>query len=89
MPTLNEHKWEKDRGSLKSEIPVDKAEYKTEDELKEMKLSDRIKVMYVGMTRAKHTLRLSYVSAINGKGENLSKFIYNIQDVFSYNHLTQ
>ena len=82
MPTLNEHKWEKDRGSLKSEIPVDKAEYKTEDELKEMKLSDRIKVMYVGMTRAKHTLRLSYVSAINGKGENLSKFIYNIQDVF-------
>ena len=82
MPTLNEHKWEKDRGSLKSEIPVNNADYKTEEELKELKLSDRIKVMYVGMTRAKHSLRLSYVSAVNGKGKNLSKFLFSIQDVF-------
>lgn len=81
MPTLNSHKWESDRNSLKAEIPVDKSEYKTEAELKELKISDRIKVMYVGMTRAKHTLRLSYVQAIGGKGKKPSVFISNIQDL--------
>ena len=81
MPTLNSHKWESDRGSLKAEIPLDKSEYKTEDELKELKLSDRIKVMYVGMTRAKHTLRLSYVQTVNGKAKKPSLFISNIQDL--------
>ncbi len=82
MPTLNAHKWESDRGSLKPEIPVDKSEYKTKEELDELKLSDRIKVMYVGMTRAKHTLRLSYVQAVNGKAKKPSIFISNIQDMF-------
>lgn len=81
MPTLNSHKWESDRNSLKAEIPVDKSEYKTDAELKELKISDRIKVMYVGMTRAKHTLRLSYVQAIGGKGKKPSVFISNIQDL--------
>ena len=53
-----------------------------EEELKEIKISDRIKVMYVGMTRAKHTLRLSYVKTSNGKAKKPSKFISNIQDMF-------
>ena len=82
MPTLNAHKWESDRGSMKPEIPVNITEYKNKAELDELKLSDRIKVMYVGMTRAKHKLRLSYVQTVNGKGKNLSKFLVNIQNVF-------
>lgn len=60
MPTLVRDKWESSRKSMKSDIPLDISEYKTEDELKEQKLSEQIKLLYVGMTRAKHTLRLSY-----------------------------
>ena len=81
MPTLLSNKWESDNGSLRAPIPLAPEEYKTEDELKEMKISDRIKVMYVGMTRAKHTLRLSYVKFLNGKAKKPSVFISNIQDM--------
>lgn len=81
MPTLNAHKWESDRGSLKPEIPVNTSEFKNKQELDELKFSDRVKVMYVGMTRAKHTLRLSYVQAINGKAKKPSILIANIQNL--------
>ncbi len=60
MPTLVRDKWESSRKSMKSDIPLDVSEYKTDEELKEQKLSEQIKLLYVGMTRAKHTLRLSY-----------------------------
>lgn len=81
MPTLNSDRWESDKKTLKAEIPIDKSEFKPKEELDELKVSDRIKVMYVGMTRAKHTLRLSYVQAINGKAKKPSRFIANIQDI--------
>ena len=38
--------------------------------------------MYVGMTRAKHTLRLSYVQTINGSEKKPSKLILNLLDMF-------
>ena len=82
MPTLNADKWEAFRGSMKPEIPLASTEYKTKEELDELKVSDRIKVMYVGMTRAKHTLRLSYLQTQNGKPKKPSEFIANIQEMF-------
>lgn len=80
MPTLLSDKWESDNKSLKPIIPVSIEDYKSEQELKDEKLSDRIRVMYVGMTRAKHTLRLSYVQKSNGKVKKPSSLIVNIQD---------
>ncbi len=73
MPTLTKRKWESSSSRLKPEIPLDISEYKTEEELKAHKQSDLIKVMYVGMTRAKHTLNLSYI-----KGTK-SSLIQNLQ----------
>ncbi len=78
MPTLLRNLWEADNGSFKAIVPVDIKEYKTEDELKKIKLTDRIKVMYVGMTRAKKFLRLSYVQYINGKIKKPSELILNL-----------
>ena len=43
-------------------------------------LSDNIKLMYVGMTRAKHTLYLSYPQSDSDKNAKLSKFVAEIQD---------
>lgn len=82
MPTLTKDKWESDNHSLRAAIPLSKEEYKDEDELKSMKLADRIKVMYVGMTRAKHTLRLSYVQTSGTKNKKPSELISKIQDMF-------
>ena len=82
MPTLVKESWEGDRSSYKPVIPINSTERKTEDEYSLMKRSDKIKLMFVGMTRAKHTLRLSYPQLINGKPVNPSEFIANIFDMF-------
>ncbi len=47
-----------------------------------MKISDAIKLMYVGMTRAKHTLRLSYPKSINGVAQTPTSFISGFEDLF-------
>jgi len=83
MPTLTSDKWESNSKSLKSDIPLDITEYKTPLELKdEIKPSDLAKLMYVAITRAKHTLRLSYPEKINGKVKKATKFLVSIQDMF-------
>lgn len=79
MPTLLKNYWESDNSSLKARVPLDKNEYKTEEELKELKRSDKIKLMYVGLTRAKSVLKLSYVQNINLKAKSPSEFIADIQ----------
>jgi len=79
MPTLLKNYWESDNSSLKARVPLNKSEFKTEEELKELKRSDKIKLMYVGLTRAKSVLKLSYVQNINNKAKSLSEFIVNIQ----------
>lgn len=78
MPTLLRNLWEGDNSSFRAIVPVDIKEYKTEDELKKIKISDRIKTMYVGMTRAKKVLRLSYVQYIDEKVKKPSDFILNL-----------
>lgn len=83
MPTLTADKWESNSKSLKSDIPLDVSEYKTAEELKnEIKPSDLTKLMYVAMTRAKHTLRMSYPEKINGKIKVPTKFLAEIQELF-------
>ena len=81
MPNLVTEKWESSKGE-KPIIPLNPSEYKNKDELKENKYSDRIKLLYVGMTRAIHTLRLSYPEMINGKNKKLTCFISNVSDKF-------
>ncbi len=78
MPTLMRRKWEADGHTFKINVPVGFDEYKNEDELEKMKKSDRIKNMYVGMTRAKHCLRLSYVLNLNAKSSPISEFLAGI-----------
>ncbi len=89
MPTLMRKYWEGDNSSLRDSVPVDASEFKTDDELKEMKYSDKLKLMYVGFTRAKHTLKLSYVQNLNKKAENPSEFVVNIQDILDKKDYSQ
>ncbi|MCQ2957416.1 MAG: ATP-dependent helicase, partial [Candidatus Gastranaerophilales bacterium] len=61
LPSLSASKWESSSASFKPKVPVSNLEQQSDDYWKEYKKSDRVKNMYVGMTRAKHTLRLSYL----------------------------
>jgi len=82
MPTVINYKWESNSKSQKINIPLSPLEAKNEEQLKEQKISDCIKVMYVGMTRAKHTLRISYYFNPNRPQVKPSQFITNIQEIF-------
>lgn len=79
MPTLQSSKWDKSGKSFKPIIPVDKSEYHDEDYWRLYRLSDRVKTMYVGMTRAKHTLRLSYVANAGKKATSPCAWILDAQ----------
>ena len=81
MPSLLAHHWEKRKELGRYDVPLDLSQYKTEDERKKAKIVDCIKVLYVGMTRAKHTLRLSFVQTANKKGQTPTQFVVNIQDM--------
>lgn len=84
MPTLKNRDWESSSQSMKSFVPLDISEYKTESELKELKIADAIRLMYVGMTRARHTLRLSFPKEIERKPQTLTKLISTIDDDFEH-----
>ena len=58
MPNLKRSKWESSSKSNTIKIPTD--EIIDEDERKKLKKSNETKLMYVGITRAKHGLYLSY-----------------------------
>ena len=80
MPTLLSKNWESSRRSMAPIIPLDASEYKSEDELKLMKLSDAVKLMYVGMTRAKHTLRLSYPKSDGKIAQTPTNFLSAVEN---------
>ena len=82
LPTLIKPKWESSTKSNKAEIPLDKSQYKNKDELKEIKLSELTKLLYVALTRAKHTLRLSYPMTIDKKSRELTSFLSDLKEHF-------
>ena len=84
MPSLETWKWESSK-SNKPDIPLNQSEYKTKDEWdNKIKPSDLTKLMYVAMTRAKHTLRMSY-SEMKGKSPRKpTNYIVNIQNMLEY-----
>ncbi len=82
MPTLLSKNWENKKEQGRYDVPANPSEYKDEEARKSAKYIDCIKLLYVGMTRAKHTLRLSYPESSNGKAQNPTNFITEIQDLF-------
>ena len=84
MPTLTSQKWESNSSSYADVIPLEgngMTFEELEDKQEQAKFLDNIKLLYVGMTRAKHTLVLSSIE--NGdKKCKLSWFITQIQTIF-------
>lgn len=77
MPTLLKSKWEGMRGTLAPSVPVGKEDYRSKEEWGIYRKSDLIKTMYVGITRAKHTLRLSYPMVYGKNTPQPSDWIMN------------
>lgn len=87
MPSLTSIKWESSSSSYKDKIPL-ATDLKTAEELNEKqaqtKFLDNIKLLYVGMTRAKHTLYLSAIENSTKEGK-LSWYIRQLKEKFQDN----
>lgn len=89
MPTLKPRKWESNSWPpIKPSVPLSPLDEQTPEKWKSFKLADKINKMYVGMTRAKHTLRLSYVGGDGAEGHskllNLDKISEEILEINNY-----
>ena len=84
MPFLTSQKWESSSSSYKDKIPM-ATDFTTFEECEEKqsqsKFLDNIKLLYVGMTRAKHSLYLTCVDVATKDGKP-SWFIRQLKDKF-------
>lgn len=84
MPFLTSKKWESSSSSYKDKIPIatNLTNYEDlEEKQNQSKFLDNIKLLYVGMTRAKHSLYLSAVDCGTKDGK-LSWFIKQVKNKF-------
>lgn len=86
MPNLIAKKWEGKRVSNSISLPIAKEEI---DEAARKK-SEQLRLLFVGITRAKHTLTLSFSNTIDGKPQEftsyLSRVIQNTEIVDEFTH---
>ena len=78
LPNLIERKWESFRrgGEYKliTEPVLDK------DIAEEKKDSELLRLLFVGITRAKHSLTISFADMDDGKAQQVTKYLQNIND---------
>lgn len=78
MPNLTSQNWEKKRNSSKLELPLSEEKPKDEDLIKQ---AEQLKLLFVGITRAKHSLELSYSNTIDSKNYSLTSYLAQLEDI--------
>ena len=74
MPNLIAKKWEKKRVSNTHPLPTTYED--TDSELK--RNSEQLRLLFVGITRAKHTLFMSFSNTIDGKSQELTQHLAQV-----------
>lgn len=86
MPNLIAKKWEGKRISSSTSLPIEHEEIDEEAHKK----SEQLRLLFVGITRAKHTLALSFSNTIDGKPQeltaHLSRVIQNSALIEEFTH---
>ncbi len=77
MPNLTSSNWEKKRPPNKIELPLTPD---SPDDKELLKNAELLKLMFVGITRAKHTLYLSYPIAADSTPYTLTMFLSELKD---------
>ncbi len=80
--------WEKQKTSNSIDLPIEKSTFVGDEN--EIKKAEQIKLLFVGLTRAKHSLCLTYSNIVDGKAQELTSYlssIVNREDLFEkHNH---
>lgn len=88
MPNLIAKKWESKRVNNTMSLPIDKND-KNVDE-KQARFSEQLRLLFVGVTRAKYSLTLSYSNSTDASPQELTSYltepVRNENLVETYNH---
>lgn len=88
MPNLTSRSWEKKREPNGVDLPIERTSFSDDDE--SAKMAEQLRLLFVGLTRAKHSLHLSYSYSIGGKPVELTSYLAKISedaDLFeAHNH---
>lgn len=88
MPNLISRKWEAKRVNNTMSLPIDKNDKKVNEE--QARFSEQLRLLFVGVTRAKYSLTLSYSNSIDARPQELTAYlsepIKNANLVETFNH---
>ncbi len=88
MPNLISKKWESKRINNTMNLPIDKDNKNIDEET--AKKSEQLRLLFVGITRSKHSLLISYSNSIDSHPQELTVYladaIKNESLVETYNH---
>jgi len=78
LPNLVSKNWEKKRDPNNMDLPIEKATFAGDDELS--KKAEQLRLLFVGITRAKHSLFLSYSNSQNNKPLELTEYLASVAE---------
>ncbi len=88
IPNLIAKKWESKRVNNSSSLPIDKDDKKENED--DARRSEQLRLLFVGITRAMHSLTLSYSNSIDAKPQELTSYLEeplkNTEITKTYNH---
>lgn len=88
MPNLISKKWEGKRVNNTMSLPIDKNDKNVDEE--QARFSEQLRLLFVGVTRAKYSLTLSYANSIDGRPQELTSYlaqpVKNENLVETFNH---
>ncbi len=88
MPDLISKKWECKRRINSISLPIDKDDKKADEET--ARKSEQLRLLFVGITRAKHSLIMTYSNSVDANPQELTSYlsevIENTNIVETYNH---
>jgi len=88
IPNLLTKSWEKQRTPNSVDLPIQKSVFPGSEE--DMKKAEQLKLLFVGITRAKHSLCLTFSNIVDGKSQELTSYLSSItgrEDLFErFNH---
>ncbi len=88
IPNLISKKWENKRVNNSIALPLEKDNKETDEEQK--KYSEHLRLLFVGITRSKHDLILTYSDTIDGSPQEMTKYletaVLNENSAETYNH---
>ena len=75
IPNLIAKKWEGKRISKNMSLPIEK---ETDIDIEQAKKSEQLRLLFVGITRAKHSLKLSFSNSIDANPQELTSYLSEI-----------